>query len=244
MEEQLRTLVQMQQLDDRIGALRVLQQELPQQLNEIIEHVDQATANLLACETERAELAKKQRSLEGDIKQHQEQIKKYGNQLSEIKTNKEYKALNSEIAFLKEKISEQESHQLELMDAENQAAARVNEAKQELDKAEKAKSEQEGELRRQIDSLEGQIEDLRAQRNTMARTLPLQIVKLYGNMIKNKGNLAVVFCRKGACGGCGFVIRPQVRIELQLRKKINYCESCGRILVEPFEDSSSPNAAD
>ena len=130
------------------------------------------------------------------------------------------------------------------MDAENQAAARVNEAKQELDKAEKAKSEQEGELRRQIDSLEGQIEDLRAQRNTMARTLPLQIVKLYGNMIKNKGNLAVVFCRKGACGGCGFVIRPQVRIELQLRKKINYCESCGRILVEPFEDSSSPNAAD
>ena len=162
MEEQLRTLVQMQKLDDRIGALRVLQKELPQQLNEIIGHVDQATANLLACETERAELAKKQRSLESDIKQHQEQIKKYSNQLSEIKTNKEYKALNSEIAFLKEKISEQESHQLELMDAENQAAARVNEAKQELDKAEKAKSEQEGELRRQIDSLEGQIEDLRA----------------------------------------------------------------------------------
>ena len=176
MEEQLRTLAKMQKLDDRIGALRVLQKELPQQLNEIIGHVDQATANLLACETERAELAKKQRSLESDIKQHQEQIKKYSNQLSEIKTNKEYKALNSEIAFLKEKISEQESHQLELMDAENQAAARVNEAKQELDKAEKAKSEQEGELRRQIDSLEGQIEDLRAQRNTMARTLPLQIV--------------------------------------------------------------------
>ena len=92
MEEQLRTLVQMQKLDDRIGALRVLQKELPQQLNEIIGHVDQATANLLACETERAELAKKQRSLESDIKQHQEQIKKYSNQLSEIKTNKEYKA--------------------------------------------------------------------------------------------------------------------------------------------------------
>jgi predicted nucleic acid-binding Zn-ribbon protein len=55
-------------------------------------------------------------------------------------------------------------------------------------------------------------------------------------MIKNKGNKAVVYVQNGACSGCGFVIRPQIRIELQLRKKINFCESCGRILMERFED--------
>jgi len=60
MEEQLRTLAQMQTLDDEIGRYRVLQKELPKQLNEIIESVEQATAILLEVETQRAEINKKQ----------------------------------------------------------------------------------------------------------------------------------------------------------------------------------------
>ena len=58
MEEQLRTLAQMQTLDDEIGRYRVLQKELPKQLNEIIESVEQATAILLEVETQRAEINK------------------------------------------------------------------------------------------------------------------------------------------------------------------------------------------
>lgn len=36
----------------------------------------------------------------------------------------------------------------------------------------------------------------------------------------------------------GFAIRQQMRIELQLRRKIIYCENCGRILMNRFEDNS------
>ncbi len=236
MEEQLRTLAKMQKLDDQIGTLRLLQQELPQELNDIIERVDQATANLLGSETERAEIAKKQRALEGDIKQSQETIKKYATQLSEIKTNKEYKALNSEIAYLKDKISELESQELEQMDLESEAKKKVDQDKKDLEAAEKTKREREGDLRKQIESLDTEIEKLRAERTVLAQTLPQNLVRQYANMIKNKNNLAVVYARNGACGGCGFVIRPQIRIEIQLRKKINFCESCGRILMERFED--------
>ena len=236
MEEQLRTLAKMQKLDDQIGGLRQQQQELPQELNDIIEHVDAATANLLGSETERAEIAKKQRVLEGDIKQNQETIKKYSNQLSEIKTNKEYKALNSEIAYLKDKISELESQELEQMDLESEAKQKVDQDKKDLEAAEKTKREREGDLRKKIESLDTEIEKLRAERTVLAQTLPQNLVRQYANMIKNKNNLAVVYARNGACGGCGFVIRPQIRIEIQLRKKINFCESCGRILMERFED--------
>lgn len=236
MEEQLRTLAKMQKLDDQIGALRLLQQELPQELNDIIERVDQATANLLGSETERAEIAKKQRALEGDIKQSQETVKKYSTQLSEIKTNKEYKALNSEIAYLKDKISELESQELELMDQEAEAKKKVDQDKKDLEAAEKTKRAREGDLRKKIESLDAEIEKLRAGRTVLAQTLPQNLVRQYANMIKNKNNLAVVYDRNGACGGCGFVIRPQIRIEIQLRKKINFCENCGRILMERFEE--------
>lgn len=234
MEQQLRTLAKMQALDDVIGRLRVLQEELPKQLNEIIDNVEQATADLLAGETEKAEINNKQRTLEGDIKTHQEQIRKYATQLTDIKTNKEYKALNSEIAFLKDKISDIESNLLELMDTESEIKERIDGYKKALSLAENRKREKEGDLKAQIDALEGKIEDTRAERNKLAVTLPTSLIKQYGNMIKNKGNLAVAYNRDGSCGGCGFVLRQQLRIDLQLRKKMVFCENCGRILLNEF----------
>lgn len=238
MEEQLRTLAQMQILDDQIGRLRILQEELPKQLNSLIEGVEQATADLLAAETERAELNKKQRTLEGDIKTHQDQCRKYGTQLSEIKTNKEYKALNSEISYLKDKISDIESQLLELMDTENEFKEQIAGLKKALELAESKKREKEGDLKAQIASLESKIEETRAERNKLAVTLPTSLIKQYGNMIKHKNNQAVAYNRDGSCGGCGFVIRQQMRIELQLRKKIVFCENCGRILLNRLEEEA------
>ena len=232
MESQLRTLVQMQALDDKIGRYKELQGELPKQLNEILDMVDLATAKLLETETQRAELAKKLRAVEMEIKTHQEQAQKYGRQLSEIKTNKEYKALNSEIAYLHGKISDLESVELEIMDEDNELK-KVSEAdKAALAAAEKQKSDKEGDLRAQIDALEAQIEETRNQRNELARSLPTSLIKTYGNMIKNRNNKAVAFVTKGACNICGFNLRPQVRIEIQQRGKVIFCESCGRILIE------------
>jgi len=238
MEEELKTLAKMQALDDQIGRYRILQKELPKQLNEIIESVEEATANLLAVETERAEINKKQRSVEMDIKQMQEQSKKYSAQLTEIKNNKEYKALNSEIAYIKDKISDNESSLLELMELENEIKEKIATAKSVLEKAEALKKEKESDLREQIASLDTKIEEVRTQRNDLARTLPVSLVKYYGNMIKHKQNQAVAYTREGSCGACGFVIRQQMRIELQLRRKIIYCENCGRILMNRFEDNS------
>ncbi|MFA5510213.1 MAG: C4-type zinc ribbon domain-containing protein [Candidatus Cloacimonadaceae bacterium] len=234
--DQLKTLVEMQKLDNKIGGYRILQEELPKQLSDIIEREVQATADLLAVETERAELNKKQRDLEGDIKEFVEKEKKYSSQLADIKTNKEYKAINSEIVYVKEKISELESQQLELMDQEGEIKERIAIARKELDDAEAAKREREGELRNKIESLDEEIEKTRAQRNAIAASLPTQIIKQYGNMIRLKNNMAVATSKDGSCSACGVVLRPQIRIELQLFKRIIPCENCGRILVDSSID--------
>ncbi|MCB5266326.1 MAG: DUF3130 family protein [Candidatus Cloacimonetes bacterium] len=239
MKEQLKVLAEMQKLDDKIGQYRVLQDVLPKQLNEINEKVEQATIDLLAGETEKAEINKLQRAQEGEIKTHQEQIKKYSTQLSSIKTNKEYKALNSEIAYLKDKISELESQLLALMDTETEVKARIVDCKKVLAEAEANKKAKEGDLKAQIDTLEEKIESTRAERNKLAVTLPVALIKRYGNMIKNKGNQAVAYSHDGSCGGCGFVIRQQMRIELQLREKVVYCENCGRILMNHIQEDTT-----
>ncbi|MBM4403115.1 MAG: hypothetical protein FJ042_01790 [Candidatus Cloacimonetes bacterium] len=235
MVEQLKTLARMQLLDDQIGKFKHLQLELPKQLNNLIDAVDQAQVQLLESETHRSQIVKKIKSLELEIKQHNDQIKKYSGQLSEIKTNKEYKALNSEIAYLKTKISDIESIILELMDQEALFKQQVDKDKAVLEEAEKHKREKEGDLRRQIDALEKQIEETRSARNEMALTLPVNVIKHYGSLIKHKNNQAIAYNNAGACSGCGMVLRQQIRIELQLRKKIITCESCSRILLDYFD---------
>ncbi len=235
MIEQLKTLARMQLLDDQIGKLKHLQQELPKQLNDLIDAVDQAQVQLLKTETLRSEVVKKIKSHELDIKQHNDQIKKYAGQLSEIKTNKEYKALNSEIAYLKTKISDIESVMLDMMDQEAAIKEQSDKDKAVLEEAEKRKREIEGELRKQIDALESQIEETRNTRNEMAMTLPVPVIKHYGSLIKHKNNQAIAYNNGGACSGCGMVLRQQIRIELQLRNKIVTCESCSRIILDRFE---------
>lgn len=235
MIEKLRTLAKMQSFDNKIGQFREIQQELPKLLNEVEEKVVQATADMLAGEKEKADINEVQRALENDVKAAQSLITKYSNQLTDTKTNKEYKALNSEITHQKEKISKFESRLLELMEQENVIKEKVAELKAIFNKAEAEKRAKESEIKAQNDELEAQIEDNRSQRNKLAATLPTTLIKRYGGLIKNKDNLAVTYNQNGSCSGCGFVIRQQVRIELQLKKKLVYCENCGRIILDSLD---------
>ncbi|HHV37143.1 MAG TPA: hypothetical protein GXX77_04845 [Candidatus Cloacimonetes bacterium] len=235
MIEQLRTLAKMQSFDDKIGQLRDIQKELPKQLVEIEEKTVQATADLLAGEKEKAELNAEQSSLENDIKAAQNLITRYSNQLTETKTNKEYKALNSEITHQKEKIQKFESQMLELMDKENEIKENVAALKAAHDAVEGEKRKLEAEIKAQNDELEAKIEEHRAERNKLAVTLSNTLIRRYGGLIKNKDNLAVTYNQNGSCSGCGFVIRQQMRIELQLKKKLVYCENCGRIILDSLD---------
>jgi len=239
MIEKLKILCRMQKFDDEIGKCRDLQQILPQQLNTLIRDVEDATARVNEITNVKNGILKKQNELETDIKHNNELIHKYGTQLADIKTNKEYKALNGEIANLRQKNSDTESLLLELMETETEIKKQLAIYQSELAAAEKRKADKEDDLRQQISELDGNIEDLRNQRNDLARTLPIVLVKQYGNLIKNKNNQAVAFNSNGACGGCGFIIRPQVRIELDLLKKMHSCENCGRILMNRIEESES-----
>ena len=236
MIEKLKILARMQKFDDEIGRCRELQKILPKELNTLIEDVEAAAAKVQETENVKEGILKRQKELEGEIKHNNDLKIKYGNQLADIKTNKEYKALNSEIASLSQKNSDIESMLLELMDTEAEIKKQLAVFQKELQAAQKRKNDKEDDLRQQISELDGKIENLRNQRNELAHALPTALVKQYGTLIKNKNNVAVAYNNNGACGGCGFIIRPQIRIELDLMKKIHSCESCGRILMNRFED--------
>jgi uncharacterized protein len=236
MQDQLKVLVQMQTFDDRIGEKEELKILLPQQLNDLIAHVENAGNKVAELQKAQEEKVRQQKQKEIDIKTNIDLMRKYQTQLAEIKTNKEYKALNSEVTSLSAKNSEFETHILTLMEEETAIKDELKIAQKELKEAQKELEEREGELRRQIEEVDKMITDYKEKRNHLGRNLPLALGKRYVLLIKNKNRKAIVFNNSGTCSGCGFRIRPQLLLELEKRNQMIACENCGRILVHSIEE--------
>ncbi|MCB5231121.1 MAG: C4-type zinc ribbon domain-containing protein [Candidatus Cloacimonas sp.] len=229
----LASLVQMQGLDKVIGEKEVLKKRLPLQLEELERNVAEAKKRVDDAKKALDNNGKSRDTLELEVKSNNEKIEKYESQLPSIKTNKEYKALNSEIDHLKEKNQKIDDKILDLMDEEQALKELYQKAKEGFEGAEGELQDKEADLRKQIVNVDKVIQDTRDERNQIAKTLPLNIVKRYASLINNKNRRAVVFVNNNkGCGGCGFSIRPQLLIDIARKETIVSCESCGRMIVD------------
>lgn len=231
MIKELKILVKMQECDDIIGEKEILTKQLPEELNNLKQNLETANNNLAETENALEENLKTQKLKELDIKANNEKIEKYKNQLLTIKTNKEYKALNSEVSHLENKNSETDDELIVLMEEEVNIIAQLEIDKKEQKKADDELKANEEKLRKKIEDVEKGIAEYRNKRNILAKELNPQLVRRYALLIKNKNRKAVVFSDNNACGGCGYNIRPQLIIEINEGQKIINCENCGRLLV-------------
>jgi predicted nucleic acid-binding Zn-ribbon protein len=231
MKKKVECLIEMQKYDDRIAEKETLKSELPKQLKSLIEAEAEAKTAVAETIEDINKLVILQKDKEIEIKQNKEKAAKYEEQLASIKTNKEYKALNSEIALLASLNSELESEIISLMEQENQLKQIKVEREKVLQEKQKNLSDQEDVLKDQIAGLDGEIEKFKKERNSLAIDLPKNMIKQYKILIINRNRKAVAFEQEGACSACGFKIRPQLIIELEKQDKILFCENCNRFLV-------------
>ena len=232
MNSNLSTLVKMQEIDDQIGIHEVEKKKLPEELDSLHEMVKSTKEAYEAAHNALLENQKTQKAKELEIKANKETMAKYENQLLAIKTNKEYKALHSEINHLKEGNKKIDDELIQLMEAEAALKTGVADAQSDVKKAEKELNDNEDKLNKKIEVVNQEIEKLKQSRNEIAKSLPRQLIKRYVLLIKNKNRKAVVFANNDACEGCGFKVRPQMAIEVSKGNKIISCENCGRILVK------------
>ena len=231
MIKEIKILINMQGCDDIIGEKEILTKQLPEELSNLKQNLETANNKLVETENALDENLKTQKLKELDIKANNEKIDKYKNQLLIIKTNKEYKALNSEVSHLENKNSDIDDELIVLMEEEVNIRAQLEINKKDQKKADNELKANEEKLRKKIEDVEKNIAEYKNKRNLLAKDLNPQLVRRYALLIKNKRRKAVVFSDNNACGGCGYNIRPQLIIEINEGQKIINCENCGRILV-------------
>lgn len=237
MKNTITALIAMQKIDDEIVAKKHLKQELPQRLKDLKDKVNITQNKVLELKKLAEESAVKQSLYEKEIKSNQDKMAKYENQLLNIKTNKEYKALNNEISNLKNENSLIDEKIIHAIDKEAQLKSELNTANLEAKEAKTKLDDEENDLKKEIIQVDKDIDDLKNQRKEIAiKNLSRQMIKRYGMLITNKGGKAVSFVEKKSCSGCGVNLRPQLIIEIEKGTKIISCENCGRILVKKPED--------
>ncbi|MFO7895938.1 MAG: C4-type zinc ribbon domain-containing protein [Candidatus Cloacimonadales bacterium] len=239
MNEQLHTLIEMQKLDDVISQKIELTRSLPKQLSGMKLAVKNADEEVEETQAKLDENKKTQKLKELEIKSNIEQMGKYKNQLLNVQTNKEYKALNSEVSHLEKKNSVIDDEILQMMEDENLLKKHFEMEKKIQAEAQAELKANENKINQQIDKVTLEIKEKRAKRNALAHQLPRHVVKRYAALIKGRNRKAVVYNNTDKCGGCGYILRPQLMIELKKADKIINCENCGRMLV--FNDSDSDN---
>ena len=235
MSSQISILISMQKIDDRIAEKEALKNNLPLQLDQLVSSVKKAEEMINQLDKNLETNSQNQKAKDLEIKANKETKMKYAHQLDGIKTNKEYKALNSQIALLDEKNAKIEEEIIIVLDEETNLKKQKNEWLTKKKHADENLKANETILKNEIEKVIAEIEKLKEKRAEYAKQIPIALVKKYVQLIKNKNHKAVVYANNNACSGCGFHIRPQILIELSDMGKTIFCENCGRILVKSFD---------
>lgn len=232
-EEKLKALYVLQEIDSNIDKIRTIRGELPMEVTDLEDEVAGLETRIQHINDEIAQtqdmVAKKKQA----AKDAKDQIKKYESQQAKVKNNREYDSLNKEIEF--------QNLEIQLADKRVKEYGADGVTKNAmLESAAEVLEEKKGLLalkRKELDSI---VEETRKEEEHLkkisdkARTIiDERLLGAYQRVRTNARNgLGVVAIQRDACGGCFNKIPPQRQLDIRQHKKIIVCEHCGRILVD------------
>ena len=232
--EQIKILVELQKLDSQIYKLKKELAGHPEQIKKLDADFEKMKVHLKAAEDELKSFQLKQKQKESDLAAREEKISKLQSQLYQLKSNKEYTAMEMEIKGMKADKSVLEEDILRMLDGVDQAKAALTREKEALSGEEKRYKEQADALKKQASEIEGAAKEFEEKRKAYTPNIEPRLLGQYEKLLKGREGLALVPVLNGSCGGCHMGLPPQVVNETQQHEKWILCESCARILYWPL----------
>jgi predicted nucleic acid-binding Zn-ribbon protein len=151
-------------------------------------------------------------------------------QLYQLKSNKEYQAMEMEIKGGRADKSVLEEEILKLFDAVDDAKKKLAKEKEALAAEEKKFKDEIAVVDKEIADLQQKISVTEENRKQYLPNIDPKILGQYERLLKNRDGLALVPVKGGSCSGCNMELPPQMVNEVHANDKLIYCESCARIL--------------
>jgi uncharacterized protein len=231
--EKLRALAKLQWVDSQLDKIIVLRGSLPEEVGDLDFEIQGLEAKKAKIEEDINGLKDEILKRKSNIKDFGVQIRKYEEQLNTVKNNREYEALTKEVEYANLEILTSEKKIRQIEDQIEQKNSLLAETQIQVDERTSDLHEKQKELEVIIKETEMEENRLRAESAESSKLVEKRILDAYGKIRRNMRNgLAIVSTDRDACGGCFAIIPPQTQLEIRQKKKLLFCENCGRMLVD------------
>lgn len=231
MEEVLRALYRLQQIDLELDELNDGGGDLPTDVEQLRKRVDELSKAMAAEEEKLRELRDSRAGSNNSIEELRERVKMLNERLRTVRNNKEYEATTNDIAAAEEELQTMERSMTTVNTQEAMLIRDIEGINRQREEALKELDEKTETLTTIRATHADEISNLHSAREEAASQISEDLIKRY-NYIRTAHEDAVVKVRKGACSGCYRAIPPQTLVEMRRSEQIFTCEHCGRIIVD------------
>jgi len=252
MNADIRHLLEVQTLDQEAIELNSQLARYPQIWEEVKQKLAQKKAAIEEAERAKERHVKERRRVEQKIRLFADDHRKYSAQLTTIKTQREFEAINRQIEQVKAKLTQLEEQGVELLRNDESVDKAAGIATEEFKRYEAYAKEEKERIRVQFNAKKARLAEVeKAKAQVLAKITP-EMIAIYERINRRHPGSAVVPVRSaiddpsaskksknvvrdvrpGSCGGCHFGLLPDILVQVRREEKIVECPNCGRILSE------------
>jgi len=231
MSPDLQRLIKLQQLDSTIADAKATIASHPQRLADADARLNESKQAVEAAKARLKDNQDARRALEKDVAVYQGRLTKFKDQLSLVKTNKEYQAMQHEIATAQSDLGAVEEKVLERMLDADTIAADLKRAETALAAREKEIDAEKKAQTQELASVETSLKEATEARAELIKALEPRLIGIFEQVARVRKGVAISMAtRDGLCSLCHVRLRPPVFQQVRHNDSIIQCESCQRIL--------------
>ena len=238
MHPELRALVELQAIDDRIAAVKRELEAIPGRLESENRYLKSFEDSVAEAQKVVEGVKKRQRDTEREIQTTEQKLRETRGKQALVKTNDEFRALNNEITQLEGRVGSLEDAALEIMEGLPASEKQLAEAKGELDRAKGQAQGAVGRHKAEGERLEKSLRSLLVERQTAAASVSGPWQERYDRFYKGRSGRAVCAIIDQTCQGCRMSETLQRFFEIRdSEDNIFTCSNCGRIIFYKEKDA-------
>jgi predicted nucleic acid-binding Zn-ribbon protein len=230
MSPDIERVIALQRLDSAVlDAERRLAEE-PEREKGFEARLESAREQLASAKHRLTENQNARREVEKDVAIQQARLSKFRGQLMDVKTNREYQAIQHEIEIAQNEVKALEEKILERMIEADDLTAVHKRADAALAAEQKAVETDRRKMLEENGDLKAALERISAERLTLVAAIDKKLLAIFELVARKRNGIAVAEARDGICTICHVRLRPQVFNTVLRNDQIIQCDTCNRIL--------------
>jgi len=230
LREEITRLMSLQAIDRELRELQAALATVSERSVRLRQEANDYAVELERLQQEEQQSVLARRNLEKELAENEARARSKRMRSNQVRNDKESLAVDHEIESLKETKARQEAELLAMMEASEQRTARIKVLIELTAQRQAELVEAEKESAAQVEDLKISISKQHVDRDLMAKNIDAPLLSRYEMLFSRRAGVAVSEAKGGTCQGCRMRLPPQLYNEIQKHLQVHYCPNCQRIL--------------